>query len=51
MHIEVAYLLLGIDRHVLVLLYGDMFIDFEHASVGKVHLDIFKAKYCLHRHE
>jgi hypothetical protein len=50
-HIEVTYLLLGIDRHILTLLNSNLFVNFKNTLIIKVHLDIFERKHGFHGHE
>lgn len=51
MHIEVRYLLFGVQGHILVLLDGHFFIDFEDRSILEVQVDILEGEDCFHCHE
>ena len=51
MHVEVRDLLLGVDCHVLVLLYLHLLVDFEDGLVVEVQVDVLEREDGLHGHE
>ena len=42
MHIKIRNLLLRIQRHILVLLYADLFVDFEDRFVVKCQVNVLE---------
>lgn len=50
-HVQVRNLLLGVDCHVLILLYLDLLINIEHLHVAEGKIDILEREHCFHRHE